>query len=119
MKEQRITVRTDFLGIDAKVSDDGTNWIPIVAKDISSAGIGFTVNKEFAPGSKLQLEGVVTDHVNKWDIDGEIRVVFAGKTPEGEFLYGSKFIKIAHQDELNILIEQLIVKMYNNSGEYI
>ena len=110
MKEQRISVRTDLLGVDAKVSDDGENWIAIVAKDISGAGIGFICDKEFAPGCKLQMEGEVTDHVRTWDISGEIRVVFSGKTPDGKFLYGSKFVKIAHITELNIFIEQMITR---------
>ena len=111
MKEQRISVRTDLLGVDANVSEDnGDSWTHITVKDISGAGIGFVADKEFAPGSKLLMEGTVTDHVREWSIDGEIRVVFSGKTPEGKFLYGSKFVKIEHVTELNIFIEQMITR---------
>jgi len=112
MQEKRISVRTDLLGVEARVSEDNKNWISILVRDISDNGIGFTAEKELKAGTKLILEGSVSDHVKHLNIGCDLSIMFAGKTPEGKFLYGGKFLnleKVRHT-ELSIFIEMMVTK---------
>ena len=112
MQEKRISVRTDLLGVEARVSNDGENWTQIHARDISDSGMGFTADKELAAGAQLTLEGLVSDHVKRLDLGCEMGIIFAGKTPEGKFLYGGKFLNFTKQQqtELSIFIEMMVTK---------
>lgn len=112
MQEKRISVRTDLLGVDAKISEDGKSWASISAKDISDNGIGFVADKDFAPGSQLKLEGAVSDFIKELDITCDIKVVFAGNTPEGKYLYGCKFLNMEHKQKvaLSVFIEMMVTK---------
>lgn len=112
MHEKRISVRTDLLGVEAKVSDDGDNWLTVSARDISDSGLGFVADKEFPPGSQLKFEGSVSDHVKTLELVCDMRVIFSGTTPEGKFLYGSRFFNMTKEQKmgLSVFIEMMVTK---------
>jgi len=110
MHEKRISVRTDLLGLDAQVSIDGDEWIDIVAKDISDGGLRFSADHDFPNGAQLYLKGSVSDFAHYADITCTVRVMFSGTTPEGETLYGIKFLDMdrGKQTTLSIFIERMV-----------
>ena len=110
MQEKRISVRTDLLGLDAKVSLDGEEWIEIVAKDISDGGLSFIAEYDFPKGAQLYLKGSVSDFAHYADITCTVRVLFSRKTPEGETLYGIKFLDLdkGKRTTLSIFIEKMV-----------
>jgi len=112
MLEQRISVRTSMLGVNARVSKDGQDWADIKAKDISSGGMSFTTTAEFPRGTVITLEGEAVDMVKSVDISCEANVVFSSPISEGKYLYGIKFLTLskAHTTELSIFIEQMVTK---------
>jgi c-di-GMP-binding flagellar brake protein YcgR len=111
-QERRISIRTNLLGVTAKISKDGWKWEDVVVKDISDGGLGFEVDSEFPIGEKLILEGEASDFSRSMDISCDIRVVFAGTTPEGKFLYGVRFTSMSktQQTGLSIFIELMVTK---------
>jgi len=112
MQEQRISVRTSLLGVNARVSKDGREWFDIKAKDISDGGMSFTATAVFSKGAKLTLEGEASDVSKRMDISCEVEVVFNSPVSDGKFLYGVKFIDLshAHKIELSIFVELMIKK---------
>ena len=110
MQEKRISVRTDLLGLEAQVSLDGEEWIPIVAKDISDGGLAFSAAEDFPTGAQLYLKGSVSDFAHYADITCTVKVLFRGKTPEGEVLYGIKFLDLSKSKKttLSIFIERMV-----------
>ena len=115
MKEKRVSIRIadELLSVGARVSTDGGNsWIAIYVRDISDSGMGFTAEKEIPVGTKLTLEGSVSDYMKHIDIGCEMGIIFAGKTPEGKNLYGGKFLDMdkTQHTELGIFIEMIVTK---------
>jgi c-di-GMP-binding flagellar brake protein YcgR len=110
--ERRISIRTNLLGVSAKISKDGWKWEDVVVKDISDGGLGFEAATEYPIGEKLLLEGEASDFARGMDISCDIRVVFAGSAPEGKFLYGIRFMNMskAQQTGLSIFIELMVTK---------
>ena len=117
MKENRVSVRVaeDYLILDAKVSVDEQNWTSVYARDLSDRGMGFTMKEEFAMGTQLMMEGSVSgvgDKGRTLDISCKIKIIFAGKSPDGKCLYGCKFLDLEQMrgTELSMLIERLVTK---------
>ena len=110
MHEKRISVRTDLLGLDAKVSLDGEEWVTIAAKDISDGGLRFSAEHDFPKGAQLYLKGSVSDFAHHADITCMVRIIFCGTTPEGERLYGIKFLDLdkSKRTTLSIFIERMV-----------
>jgi len=112
MQEKRISVRTDLLGLEAQVSLDGEEWIQIIAKDISDGGLAFTAEENFPTGAQLYLKGSVSDFAHFADISCNVKVMFCGTTPEGEPLYGIKFLDLdrGKRTTLSIFIERMVTR---------
>lgn len=112
MQEQRISVRTNMLGVNARISSDGRNWVDIKAKDISDGGMSFTAMSEFPRGTRLTIEGDAADIAKSVDITCDAEVVFNSPLSDGKFLYGVKFLDLphSHKVELSIFIELMIKK---------
>jgi len=112
MQEKRISVRTGLLGVEIKISKDGTRWTTVATKDISDGGLSFVSRKEFDLGTKLNLKGEASDFTKTIDISCNIEIVFCGKTPEGESLYGVKFLDMDNDrhTRLSIFIEKMVTK---------
>ena len=109
-QERRISVRTNLLGVTAKISKDGGKWEEVEVKDISDGGLGFIASSEFSIGEKISLEGEASDFARTLDISCEIKVVFVGTTPEGKFSYGVRFMNMPQQTSLSIFIELMVTK---------
>ncbi|MCL2216406.1 MAG: PilZ domain-containing protein [Defluviitaleaceae bacterium] len=112
MQEKRVSVRTNMLGVNARISKDGRDWIDVTAKDISDGGMSFIAMAEFPIGTKLSLEGEASDLARTVDISCDATVVFFSPISEGKFLYGIKFMNLshAHKMELSIFIEQMVTR---------
>ena len=112
VQERRISIRTNLLGVSAKISKDGWKWEEITVRDISDGGIGFVAATEYPVGEKLFLEGEASDFAHSMDITCEINIVFADKEPDGKYLYGVRFLNMskAQHTGLGILIELLVTK---------
>jgi hypothetical protein len=110
--ERRISIRTNLLGVSAKISKDGWIWEEVVAKDISDGGLGFISDKEYPIGEKLVLEGEASDAARSMDISCNVKVVFVGEAPGGKFSYGVRFMNMskAQHTSLGIFIELLVTK---------
>ena len=111
-QERRISIRTNLLGVSARISKDGWKWEDVVVRDISDGGIGFEAATEYPIGEKLLLEGEASDFARSMDISCDIRVVFTGTTPEGRYLYGVRFMNMskAQHTGLSIFIELMVTK---------
>ncbi|MCL2356752.1 MAG: PilZ domain-containing protein [Defluviitaleaceae bacterium] len=111
-QEKRISVRTNLLDITAQISKDGWKWEDVAVKDISDGGIGFEMQTEYPIGEQLVLEGKASDFARGMDISCDIRVVFAGKTADGKFAYGARFLNMskAQTTGLSIFIELMVTK---------
>jgi c-di-GMP-binding flagellar brake protein YcgR len=111
-QERRISVRTNLLGVTAKISKDGWKWEEVTVKDISDGGMGFVAGTDFPIGEKLLLEGEASDFARAMDISCDIKIVFVGSTPEGKHIYGVRFINMskAQQTGLGIFIELMVTK---------
>ena len=112
IQERRISIRTNLLGVSAKISKDGWKWEEVTVKDISDSGLGFVADTEYPIGEKLILEGEASDYAHVMDISCDIKVVFVGKEPDGKFLYGVRLLNLskAQHTGLGILIELLVTK---------
>jgi len=111
VQERRISVRTNLLGVAAKISKDGWKWEDIETCDVSDGGLGFIAETEYPVGEKLLLEGEASDFARGMDISCDIRVVFAGEK-DGKYLYGVRFLNMskAQRTGLSIFIELLVTK---------
>lgn len=112
MTERRISIRTNLLGVSAKISKDGWKWEEVAVKDISDGGLGFVADSEYPIGEKLLLEGEASDFARGMDISCDIKVVFVGNTPDGKYLFGVRFMNMskAQQTGLSIFIELMVTK---------
>jgi c-di-GMP-binding flagellar brake protein YcgR len=110
--ERRISIRTNLLGVSAKISKDGWKWEDVVVKDISDGGLGFEASTEYPIGEKLILEGEASDFARGMDISCDVRVVFVGATSDKKFLYGVRFMNMskAQNTGLSIFIELMVTK---------
>ncbi|MCL2388083.1 MAG: PilZ domain-containing protein [Defluviitaleaceae bacterium] len=111
-QERRISIRTNLLGVTARISKDGWKWEEVAVKDISDGGLGFTSDTDFPIGEKLLLEGEASDFARGMDISCDIKIVFAGTTQEGKYLYGVRFMNMskAQHTSLGIFIELMVTK---------
>lgn len=111
-QERRISVRTNLLGVSAKVSKDGWKWEEILVKDISDGGIGFEISAEHPVGEKLVLEGEASDFARSMDISCDVRIIFASATADGKYFYGARFINMSKAQTigLGIFIELMVTK---------
>ncbi|MCL1844340.1 MAG: PilZ domain-containing protein [Defluviitaleaceae bacterium] len=111
-QERRISIRTNLLGVSAKVSKDGWKWEEIVVNDISDGGIGFEMQTEYPVGEKLIMQGEASDFARAMDISCDVRIVFAGTTADGNFLYGARFTNMskAQTTGLSVFIELMVTK---------
>ncbi|MCL2839453.1 MAG: PilZ domain-containing protein [Defluviitaleaceae bacterium] len=112
MKEQRISVRSRYLSVDARASKDARHWVDIKAEDISTGGMSFTACEAFPEGSEIVLEGTSSYIAKSEDISCRAKVIFCRDEANGKFLHGVKFIDLDHSHavELSILIEQMVAK---------
>jgi c-di-GMP-binding flagellar brake protein YcgR len=112
VQERRISVRTNLLGVTAKISKDGWKWEEIIVKDISDGGLGFVASADFPIGEKLLLEGEASDFARAMDISCDIKVVFVGSAPDGQNIFGVRFMNMskAQQTGLGIFIELMVTK---------
>jgi c-di-GMP-binding flagellar brake protein YcgR len=111
-QERRISIRTNLLGVSAKISKDGWKWDEVEVKDISDGGLGFVAPSAFPVGEMLLLEGETSDFARTMDISCDIKIIFAGETPEGKHTYGVRFMNMskAQQTSLGIFIELMVTK---------
>ncbi|MCL1877409.1 MAG: PilZ domain-containing protein [Defluviitaleaceae bacterium] len=111
-QERRISIRTNLLGVSARVSKDGWKWDDVVVHDISDGGIGFEMQTEYPVGEKLLLEGEASDFARSMDISCGLRIVFSGTTADGKFTYGARFTNMskAQTTGLGIFIELMVTK---------
>ncbi|MCL1842380.1 MAG: PilZ domain-containing protein [Defluviitaleaceae bacterium] len=111
-QEKRISIRTNLLGVSAKISKDGWKWEEVVVKDISDGGIGFIANAEYPIGEKILLEGEASDFARSMDISCDIKIMFVSPAPDGKFLYGVRFMNMskAQSTGLGIFIELMVTK---------
>lgn len=122
MQEKRISVRTDMLGVHARLSTNGRIWTEVTVHDISDSGLGFISDNEIKTGATFMLNCSVTDFVKDLTFECDLKIIFAGKTPDGHFLYGSKFVGLehAHHVELSIFVEMMLTKypplLYTDQG---
>jgi len=114
MQEKRVSVRTNLLAVDARVSQGNDEWTDITVRDISDGGLGFVSDVQFTKGTKLVLEGDATDVATSIDINCDVEVIFCGR-PEaegGKYLCGVRFLDMPkqHHTELGIFIEKIVSK---------
>ena len=111
-QERRISIRTNLLGVTAKISKDGWKWEDVDVRDISDGGLGFTAETEYPIGEKLVLEGEASDFARGMDISCDIRIVFVSETSDGKYLYGVRFMNMSKAQHigLGIFIELLVTK---------
>ena len=112
MKERRVSVRTNMLGVTARVSTDGSKWEKISVRDISDSGIGFIMDSEYPIDEVLILKGEVSDVTRSMEVSCEMKIIFAAKTTDEKFLYGTRFIDMSKEQRvsLGIFIELMVTK---------
>jgi c-di-GMP-binding flagellar brake protein YcgR len=112
VQERRVSIRTNMLGVTAKISKDGWKWEEVFVEDISDGGMGFVATEELQKEEMLILEGEASDFTRGIDISCDIKVVFVGTTPDGKYRYGIRFEKMskAQRTGLSILIELTATK---------
>jgi len=101
-----------LLDVHVKISTDGQKWSDVLALDISDGGLGFVSDVEFPKGTKLMIQGEVSDHIKNMNINCECKVVFSTSYSEDKTMHGVKFVDISRvqRTSLSIFIEQMVTK---------
>jgi len=112
MQEKRISVRTHLMGVGARVSRDGKDWVSVAVKDISDGGIRFISKEEFPRGSQLKLHSEISDFLRTMELDCDIKVVFVQAEDNSGYSIGCKYMYLPkeQQTSLSIFIELLVTK---------
>lgn len=111
MEEERR--RAKRVGLDVtlvlkSIMSNGTTVIrelPVQATDISRSGIAFKTDEKLEMGSYYDTHIKMT---NSESFDAVIEIVREAPEPEGEMLYGCRFIGINSENQFKIDVFQII-----------